>query len=985
MQFTLVTCEVKSSKIKRPLSRPPEAGGGTAAEENVFAVCNLTMSERTLNEVDHLFKIRDELDEAKAKWRIFGLALGISPSDLEAIHQETDDTCTKFQKVILKWLRGENDHTWNTLCEALATNSVGLKALATRIRKKWITGSIAEEPLPFSQEQSPPCSEVTKRSAVSTTSQTQIRRSASSPTTSIQPPPVADSVENVGSESATVENEEDSLSQGSIRPASQLSMTSLSSQENLGSSSCTAMDTSSAQPTASSQEMLEASSSTTSMEISSVIPTPVKVMALAASNQNVTTTEDGDTPETTHRQLTLREGIKLRDYQKELAYPGLQGDNYILVAPTGTGKTLIAGYVIMQHLNKRLEEGGKVKVAFVTPTRHLTSQQKKKLEKYISEIRAETITGASGKPMHPLVQSSGVDVVVCTAGKLRQELKTESIKITDFSLIVFDECHHAGRPSNYSDIMEFLIRLKLTDGSAHLPQMLGMTASPGAGKSKTSTEEAVLDHQISLCATLNATAGIIAVRQNTKELESVCNEPRTSLEVRDERFPDDSFVRHVNTTMEKLECSISCTPCLERGSLKYNSWLKREKEAAEKREEDERERISILDQLEVYSRCLLTYRDFRYEDAMSVLEEIQEFPDQSNFECSLYEVHKKLIDRVYPLPKTSNQLLDRMKTLLVQQFDRCPESKVICFVETIKYTRYITNWIQSSPVLSPLIRASSITGQQRKGGMVRSEQLKVLERFHSGHYNFLASTSVLEEGLDVPECNFVIRYQIVSSEIAQVQAKGRARAKDSQMHTILSANSNKQYRYLVLEEKQRMVETAISALQSKDITPFLAKKQKAFIEARDRKAELRRSRRSHWPNTDEVEIRCKKCNILACKGSEVFSYNTSDTDPQYVVPKREFCDLYDKVKHDKPVVSDNFVKPHKMKCHSPSCRSQWGVIGHWNDTGFEFPVLKCASFLFKYGNSTERFKKWSDIYFDIQDIQDWAGFEDDEVQERQQE
>ena len=42
-----------------------------------------------------------------------------------------------------------------------------------------------------------------------------------------------------------------------------------------------------------------------------------------------------------------------------------------------------------------------------------------------------------------------------------------------------------------------------------------------------------------------------------------------------------------------------------------------------------------------------------------------------------------------------------------------------------------------------------------------------------------------------------------------------------------------------------------------------------------------------------------------------------------------------------------------------------------------FPVLKCNSFLFKYGEEIKPFKKWKDIWFKIQDIKDWAEFEDD--------
>ena len=97
--------------------------------------------------------------------------------------------------------------------------------------------------------------------------------------------------------------------------------------------------------------------------------------------------------------------------------------------------------------------------------------------------------------------------------------------------------------------------------------------------------------------------------------------------------------------------------------------------------------------------------------------------------------------------------------------------------------------------------------------MEKSEQLRVLEGFRKGKYNLLASTSVLEEGLDVPECNFIIRYQNVTNEIAQVQAKGRARAQDSRIYTVVSTNSNKDYWYLVQEEKQRLVEASLASLQ----------------------------------------------------------------------------------------------------------------------------------------------------------------------------
>ncbi|CAI8032566.1 Antiviral innate immune response receptor RIG-I [Geodia barretti] len=428
--------------------------------------------------------------------------------------------------------------------------------------------------------------------------------------------------------------------------------------------------------------------------------------------------------------------------------------------------------------------------------------------------------------------------------------------------------------------------------------------------------------------------------------------------------------------METLEHYIGNIPCLARGSSGYK-WLQNEKEAAENREEDERKRISVLDRLSVYSQCLMTYSDFRHEDAVSVLEEVEEFRDQTDFERFLFGVHTDLMEKLSRLPKTPNPLLEHMETILRDQFARCPKSKGIFFVPSIKHTRYVTNWIKSSPTLSPTIQATHITGYNREGGMEKSEQLRVLEGFRQGKYNLLASTSVLEEGLDVPECNFVIRYQNVSNEIAQVQAKGRARAQDSRMYTVVSTNPNRYYWYLVAEEKQHLVEDSITALQDKQINTLISPKQKSFIEERDRKARLIKSLRSQWPDPKNVEVLCKKCKVFACKGSDIFTYALSCADLQYVVPDKSFRSKYDKKEHDKPTVSDDFAKPYKIYCRSQNCWSQWGVIGSWGDTGFTFPVLKCKRFLFKYGQEPQLFKKWKDIWFEIQDIKDWADFEDD--------
>lgn len=51
----------------------------------------------------------------------------------------------------------------------------------------------------------------------------------------------------------------------------------------------------------------------------------------------------------------------------------------------------------------------------------------------------------------------------------------------------------------------------------------------------------------------------------------------------------------------------------------------------------------------------------------------------------------------------------------------------------------------------------------------------------------MIATDIVQEGLDVPECSFVIRYEFVSNEIGTVQSRGRARADKSSCFLIVDS------------------------------------------------------------------------------------------------------------------------------------------------------------------------------------------------------
>ena len=54
---------------------------------------------------------------------------------------------------------------------------------------------------------------------------------------------------------------------------------------------------------------------------------------------------------------------------------------------------------------------------------------------------------------------------------------------------------------------------------------------------------------------------------------------------------------------------------------------------------------------------------------------------------------------------------------------------------------------------------------------------QTIKEFRTGSVNILVATAVVEEGLDIPTCNLVIRFNKPNNFSSYMQSKGRARSK----------------------------------------------------------------------------------------------------------------------------------------------------------------------------------------------------------------
>ena len=104
---------------------------------------------------------------------------------------------------------------------------------------------------------------------------------------------------------------------------------------------------------------------------------------------------------------------------------------------------------------------------------------------------------------------------------------------------------------------------------------------------------------------------------------------------------------------------------------------------------------------------------------------------------------------------------------------------------TVVLNQIIQNWASENGSQLSHLKPVFATGQMnaaagcKNGSMTVTEQMMSLRKFRNGQANLLIATNVVEEGIDIPHCNFVCKYDIPQDFRSYIQSKGRARAKKS--------------------------------------------------------------------------------------------------------------------------------------------------------------------------------------------------------------
>ncbi|XP_027968936.1 interferon-induced helicase C domain-containing protein 1 isoform X1 [Eumetopias jubatus] len=706
--------------------------------------------------------------------------------------------------------------------------------------------------------------------------------------------------------------------------------------------------------------------------------------------------------------------LHVRPYQMEVAQPALEGKNIIICLPTGSGKTRVAVYIAKDHLDKKKKasEPGKV-IVLVNKVPLVEQLFRKEFEPFLKKWY-HTI-GLSGdtqlKISFPEVVKT-YDVIISTAqilenSLLNSEKGDDGVQLSDFSLIVIDECHHTNKEAVYNNIMRRYLKQKLKNNKLKkeckpvipLPQILGLTASPGVGGAKRQAE--AKEHILKICANLDACT-IKTVKENIDQLKDQIKEPCKKFAIADDTR-EDPFKDKLLEIMNKIQSFCQMSPMSDFGTQPYEQWTTQmEKKAA--REGNRKERV-CAEHLRKYNEALQINDTIRTIDAYNHLEAFyndekekkyavqEDDSDESGedgdgdededdekkplsldktdrFLMDLFFENRRLLKKLAANPKHENEKLTKLRNTIMEQYTRTEESaRGIIFTKTRQSAYALSQWITENKKFAEVgVKAHHLIGAGHSSEfkpMTQNEQKEVISKFRTGKINLLIATTVAEEGLDIKECNIVIRYGLVTNEIAMVQARGRARADESTYVLVAHSNSGVIEREIVNDFREKMMYKAIDHVQNMNPEEYARKILELQMQSiMEKKMKIKRSIAKYYKeNPSLINFLCKNCSVLACSGEDIHVIEKM----HHVNMTPVFKELY--------IVRENKALRKKFADYQTNgeiickkCGQGWGTM--MVHKGLDLPCLKIKNFVVVFKNNTpkKQYKKWVELPITFPDL-----------------
>lgn len=402
------------------------------------------------------------------------------------------------------------------------------------------------------------------------------------------------------------------------------------------------------------------------------------------------------------------------------------------------------------------------------------------------------------------------------------------LPIEKVNLVVFDECHHAVKNHEYVQIMKlFEPHRKAGD---EIPHILGLTASiipskckPGDIEQKIKDLEEILSarsqtaedlQQVALYAT-NPEEHVVPYESSSKDihisvLRQILDGPVNFLESFKKNQKEGRFYDTVKLYLDDLlhilvNLGVWCADQFAREGMRVV-----EAEIRECRNNfvDEWEKCLIY-----FARTQLKIFLKESEEQLKIARETEQYPTTSKVKHLAHYLGDSAVisgdigldDSDIVGSKTNPDKL--LGIIFVER--RTTAFMLAKLLQHLKGIDSDLKHLKCEPVVGHNAGKKG-THLRKEAQMPIKKQYEVLEKFRREKINLLVSTSVVEEGVDVPHCNNVIRFDFPQNFRAYIQSKGRARAKKSKYLLLIDrSDAGKVYSdlkdYRILEKELQSI------------------------------------------------------------------------------------------------------------------------------------------------------------------------------------
>ena len=503
--------------------------------------------------------------------------------------------------------------------------------------------------------------------------------------------------------------------------------------------------------------------------------------------------------------LLKKDAIESRLYQQLLAGDVLKKGNTMVVAPTALGKTIVAILVSADRLDKVKNS----KVLILAPSKPLAIQHEESFREFLN-VPCTSITGAV-KTDERIKRWEESRIICATPQTVESDLLNGRYDLSSVSLIVFDECHHAVGSYSYVYLASRYVR------ESKFNLVLGLTASPGSDKFKIQEVCENLYIQNIIVKTEDdadvkpyfnpVDIDWVKVKMSS-ELEKIKTSVDKALKVRLKALKNMGVIKTLSVSKVDIlkargrvqgEIARSTNPKKEQfQAISILTAVINIQHAGELIETQGIQTFNkYIDRLK--KKKTKASRSLMWDDNFSRAVKLARNAEKNGWE------HPKVREITKILKKelgVGDQTL--LKTNRFDDKSDEKSSKIIVFTQYRDTLEMIHQRLEKEG-----IKSAKFFGQASKDGekgLTQKEQKAIIKAFRMGEYDVLLSTSVAEEGIDIPAVDLVVLYEPVPSEVRMIQRRGRTgRKRTGRVKVLLTEGTRDEaYYWSAIRKENRM-------------------------------------------------------------------------------------------------------------------------------------------------------------------------------------